>query len=385
MDIIHGDCGISQIRATFCNDTGDDTLSGDSGNDELVGDNGADKLVGEADDDYLLGWEGDDELDGGEGNDEIEGDGGRLYRETGNGADRLIGAGGNDRLLAGAGNDTLIDGPGDDELDGFEGDDLMYSDPAGADDFTGRSGVDTIDYSDRTADLTITVGTRILEPDDGQVGERDNVGSDMENVIAGAGNDSIEDCCDEFNTFHGGPGNDTIYPHRGADTHKGGEGTDTLSYAPFVAPSRVYFSVSIHVFEGKARSTEPSPPLDTTFSEFERYIGGEKGDILRGSFGADYMDGLGGNDLIQGSFGPDELLGGSGDDTVEGEEGDDRLFGNDGNDGLKGGGGNDTMTGGAGKDSFDGGPPPPGEEKDVATDHAGTTLDGSCTGAMGCQ
>ena len=43
--------------------------------------------------------------------------------------------------------------------------------------------------------------------DDGQEGERDQISSEIEVVLAGAG-DTIEDEWDIPNTFDGGPGND---------------------------------------------------------------------------------------------------------------------------------------------------------------------------------
>src|SRR5439155_22406691 len=81
-------------------------------------------------------------------------------------------------LRGGTGNDSLVGGGGDDWLDGG----------AGADTMKGGGGSDTADYSSRTANLTIGIGT---VNDDGEAGEKDNVFSDIETVLGGLGNDSI--------------------------------------------------------------------------------------------------------------------------------------------------------------------------------------------------
>src|SRR5665811_305853 len=148
-----------------------------------------------------------------------------------------------------------------------------FSDPVGGDHLRGDEGVDTLDLRTRTGDLVISVGVGVA--DDGEAGEGDQVSSEIEIVLAGSGNDVIEDNTDIENRFDGGPGNDTLFPHRGTDTMIGGEGVDTLSHAPH-GLARIYFRVGIDVLAGKGvNRSASSPPMDTTFSEFERFIGGE--------------------------------------------------------------------------------------------------------------
>ena len=110
--------------------------------------------------DTLISGYADDVLDGGGGDDLLDG---QTYFF------------GNKLLLGGAGNDTLLGGDGNDTLDGGLGADLMK----------GGTGNDTADYSSRTANLTIGIGTLA---DDGEAGEHDNVYNDVENVEGGAGN-----------------------------------------------------------------------------------------------------------------------------------------------------------------------------------------------------
>ena len=88
----------------------------------------------------------------------------------------------------------------------------------------GGSGIDTADYSARTAPLHISLDN---QANDGQSGEHDDVMSDVENVIGGSGNDRI--IGSPFNnSLVGGGGNDTIYGGAGNDTLVGGAGHDLL-------------------------------------------------------------------------------------------------------------------------------------------------------------
>ncbi|HEX8640668.1 MAG TPA: Ig-like domain-containing protein [Allosphingosinicella sp.] len=65
-------------------------------------------------------------------------------------------------------------------------------------------------------------------------------------------------------------------------------------------------------------------------------------DILKGTSGADIMNGGSGDDFLQGKAGGDTLDGGSGDDLLHGDSGDDHLRGGAGNDFIDGGTGIDT-------------------------------------------
>jgi Ca2+-binding RTX toxin-like protein len=166
----------------------------------------------------------------------------------------------------------------------------------------------------------------------------------------------------------------------------GGDGIDTLSYAPFEAPSRVYFGVRIDVFAGNVTSMEPGfVEVNNSFSNFERFVGGNQADRLIGGIAPDYLDGLGGNDLINGSFLGDTILGGAGDDELRGEAGDDNIQGGDGIDKLIGGTGKDTMAGGIGKDEFEGNEPDDPPDEDQVTDWEGMGAEPSCSGASPCD
>ena len=71
----------------------------------------------------------------------------------------LIGGQGADNITAGDGDNTLIGGPGNDVLNGGAGNDLFLEMTVamGSDVMNGGPGVDTVDYSERARDLTISL------------------------------------------------------------------------------------------------------------------------------------------------------------------------------------------------------------------------------------
>jgi Ca2+-binding RTX toxin-like protein len=140
----------------------DETLEGGDGNDRLSGGRGADRLVGGA---------GRDDVDYAERTtpvtlvaDGTESSGAPGERDAiGADVEGLGGGAGADRLTGGPGADWLSGGAGDDRLDGREGGDVL----------DGGTGTDHLSYADRTAAVTVTVGTATA--DDGAVGEGDRV------------------------------------------------------------------------------------------------------------------------------------------------------------------------------------------------------------------
>lgn len=161
----------------------------------------------------VLGAAGNDVLIGGSSNDS-------LYGGAGN--DSLNGVAGDDSLFGGAGNDTLTGGDGDDILNGGEPG-LATAD--GTDLFSGGAGNDSADYSARSDNLTITMNDDLAN--DGAPGEKDNVGSDIENLFGGDGADQITGNAGA-NFLSGGAGNDTLDGSDGNDKLFGGTGTDSV-------------------------------------------------------------------------------------------------------------------------------------------------------------
>jgi len=171
----------------------------------IVGTNKNDKLTGTSKADVICGLGGKDTINGLGGNDTIDG---------GTGNDVLSGGIGNDLIDGGAGNDTLNGGVGNDSLQGETGADL----------FAGGAGSDTATYAEKIGDTSLDTDNKA---DDGVVGEKDNIKSDIENIIGGSGNDTITGGSGA-NTIAGGLGNDTIDGGAGADTIKGEAGDDTI-------------------------------------------------------------------------------------------------------------------------------------------------------------
>jgi Ca2+-binding RTX toxin-like protein len=129
-------------------------------------------------------------------------------------------------IYGGDGNDTLQGGNGNDTLHGGAGDDTFQTAATadGADVYDGADGQDTIDYSLRTAPLSVSLDG---VANDGEAGENDNVGTTMEIIIGGSGDDVLTGGPGN-DIIHGGPGNDTIHGGGGDDTLYGEAGDDTL-------------------------------------------------------------------------------------------------------------------------------------------------------------
>jgi len=192
----------------------------------------------------------------------------------------LDGGAGADKLIGGAGNDTLLGGTGADHLSGNGGNDLLDGGSGfDSDSLHGGAGKDTADYSARTANLVIGLDKW---QDDGEAGEFDFAGPDIERVLGGSGNDRIG----------GSASNNELYGYDGNDTISGGGGNDALF----------------------------------------------------GAAGNDKMDGGDGDDYLEGGAGHDTLYGGAGGDTLLGLAGNDRLlsFGDGSKDTVNGGVGTDS-------------------------------------------
>ena len=160
------------------------------------------------------GGGGDDYLDGSVNGDQLFGD---------DGIDYLFGYEGNDTLDGGAGTDYITDGPGNDTVTGGPGDDSLTA-GTGTDVVSGGDGNDTIDYSARTAPVTITLDG---VAGSGEAGENDTIAADVENAVGGSGGDRIVGNASD-NYLTGNEGNDTIVGGGGSDTIQSGPGDDTI-------------------------------------------------------------------------------------------------------------------------------------------------------------
>jgi Ca2+-binding RTX toxin-like protein len=317
-----------------------DTVSSDV--ESVVGSSGDDTLSGGSNADTILGGAGIDTIDGAGGNDTLSG---------GNDGDTVRGAGGDDTVNGDGGDDSLSGGDGSDSLGGGDGDDTLDGN-AGSDGINGGNGTDAADYSSRLSDLSVSADGNA---GDGETGENDSVGADVEGIGGGAGNDLLRGN-GGAGSFSGGAGSDTLDGGGGADLLRGDSGFDTVDYS-----SR---SAAVSVNLGSPGSNGGAGENDTIPADIERVVGGSAGDTLIGGPAADALEGGPGNDAVSGAGGQDKLDGDAGDDGLDGSEGNDTLGGGadsdalnggEGADALSGDDGVDTLAGGAGADTLSGG------------------------------
>lgn len=225
------------VGNTLNNDlTGNDgknVLDGGVGNDSLDGGSGADSLLGGAGNDVLEGGSGNDTLRGGAGVDlaDFQNSGVNvnvnLVTGLANGSDgndmlfeieNILGGVGSDTLIGNTTNNDLEGGLGNDSLDGGAGRDTL-SGGIGNDTLRGGAGVDSVDFEAAMASLNVNLATGSV------TGEGTDVLFDIENVIAGIGNDSL----------NGSSANNSIIGGAGRDSLNGGDGADTLTGSAYGA------------------------------------------------------------------------------------------------------------------------------------------------------
>jgi Ca2+-binding RTX toxin-like protein len=282
----------------------------------------------------------------------------------GTGNDTLVGGGGQDVVRGEDGADTVRGGAGDDTMDGGPGNDAL--DPglggdADHDSLAGGDGDDTVSYGLRAAPIATT---KDGVANDGQAGEGDNVGLDVERVSGGVANDTVgggpdadvldggpgDDTVDGFagddelhgdgglsagaDRLFGGPGNDRIQGEGGADTLsgdagsdvvEGGTGADRLSGGPGAdqligGPERdavaytTQADVTVRLDRGLGGSAQPGD--SDRITQVEDVDGGDQRDTVTGSRDANALDGGRGEDYLDGRRGVDRLDGGSSADVV---------------------------------------------------------------------
>jgi len=202
----------------------------------------------------------------------------------------------------GAGNDSVVltpfyTWPGQWQVSGGEGDDAIQAAASSSNDlkvnWVGGPGADsadgsavTVDYTDRTTPVHVTVGQGA---DDGAEGEGDNVGAEVRAVLGGAGNDVIRRT----------DGKMALTGSVGEMILDGGLGDDTVSTDRYGS-----------ILRGGPEFTRLEGGTDNNTLR-----GGPEADQLRAGFGTDDMDGGTGNDLLS-SNGRGPVRGGSGDDEV---------------------------------------------------------------------
>ena len=260
---------------------------------------------------------------------------------------------GNDTLVGDGNANTIFGGPGDDKIDGGLGNDVLNGDagddtftesgtvPSGADTFNGGAGTDKVDYGTRTASVIIHMEN--LAADDGEVGELDKIGGDVENVTTGSGNDTITGSSGK-NVILSNAGNDTIFAGAGddvinsgtgtdvsngeagndlfletgittpGDTFNCGSGIDTINYASRMNAITVTMD-GVAADDGEGGVTEG----DNIKADCEDLIGGSAADQITGNASANRLEGgsLNAIDTINGLDGDDIIDGGGGVDVID--------------------------------------------------------------------
>jgi len=143
-----------------------------------------------------------------------------------NGHDTINGSSGADLLRGFIGNDNIYGNGGADKLFGGADNDFIRG-GAGKDIINGESGYDTVDYSDKTKAVVLTLK--------GATGSQVTVNGVVEDTIKNIERATGGSGADKFtgdgqaNTFVGNGGSDTLLGKGGADLIKGEKGADTIS------------------------------------------------------------------------------------------------------------------------------------------------------------
>jgi Ca2+-binding RTX toxin-like protein len=284
----------------------------------------------------------------GDGNDVFSGAGSTAAGDPLPAAIDVYGGRGDDRLRGGAGDDFYSGGEGNDTFPTGDADD-------GGDAINGGGGTDLLDYSTRSAPVTVSIDG-VANDGAGGGAEADDVKADVETLKGTGGDDSLTGGAGA-QTLHGGAGNDILAGGAGNDTLNGDAGDDRLDEGSSASGSDVLNGgAGIDLADYSARTMAVVVTLDTTANDgqsgetdkiavdVENVSGGTGNDRLTGSNAANLLDGGGGDDTLNGGDAADTLRGGLGNDTLEGGNGNDTL------DAEAAPNGNDTMRGGAGID-----------------------------------
>lgn len=273
-------------------------------------------------------------IDGGEGAD---------YLKGGDGADTVTGGAGNDQIFGRGGADRLVPGTGADDV---------YGGGGGPTD----AAHDLVDLSANDAGLVITLDNEFNDTD-ANGDQPDNIHSDVEDIVVGDGNDSVDMSGSNVsdNLIVGNGGADTITSGAGNDTVAGGFGS--ISRGALTTSSTADPAAN-QIFAGSGNDTVTSSTGGDT-------IEGQDGDdtidagagvnSVGGGEGSDRITTGGGNDDVRGGGGADDITAGNGDNTIAGGDGGDVITSGTGKDAVTGDAGADKIGTGDGDDTISGG------------------------------
>jgi len=355
---------LSQNRATYINDAGEEVVEALIDIENLQGSAFDDTLIGDDGNNVLFGNGGEDYFDGGDGFDSVSftlekfainadlsqnratyiDDAGVEVVETLLNIESLIGSAFDDRLIGDDGNNWLRGNGGVDYFDGGDGVDLVNF-------FNEKSGI-TADLSQGSATYTNDAGVEVTET---LINIENLVGTTFDDVLIGD---------DGNNWFRG---------NTGQDYFDGGAGVDTVGFdfEPFAITADLSQERATYINDAGDEIVE-------TLINIERLIGTALNDTLIGDDGDNLLRGEAGNDFLDGGAGIDSVsfLGSQAGviadlnqgtatsvnqtevdtlvniELLTGSNFDDQLIGDAGNNTLGGLLGDDLLTGGAGADKF---------------------------------
>ena len=302
-------------------------------------------VFGGAGNDNIICGKGNDILHGGAGNDAFDGGssaGGPVsfYGDAGTDALSFAARTGNLTLslsgnpTSGEANEGITIGTDIETLTGGNGDDTLSGSPTlglkvtlsggpgndffvqtgttndSNDTLVGGAGTDTVDYSARTCNTNVTLeGTA----NDGCMGENDNVGLDIENIVTGSGSDyvvgsplnNIINGGTGTNYLSGGAGDDTFDQggpalNTGSDTILGGAGEDVVDYMQ--RTGSVTVSLTNTPTSGEAGEN------DKVGLDVEDGIGGAGADTLVGNLDDNTLNGGAGIDTVTDCGGGSDIV-----------------------------------------------------------------------------
>ena len=236
----------------------DEILNGGSGNDTLIG--------GVGNDTYVLDGIGDSFTENaGEGIDTVMAPysfnvaGTNIENVTLLGAANLIATGdaGNNVLVGNAGDNVFFGGAGNDTINGGNNTLMSFTRPVtptadGAAAILASlvRGGDTVDYSGVTGNLVANIGPAVAGGPNARTatGEGTDSLTNIENITAGTGNDTIYDS-DAANILLGGAGNDTISTLGGDDFVDAGAGTDVIQHSGLLSGNTLLYGGDDHDYD----------------------------------------------------------------------------------------------------------------------------------------
>jgi Ca2+-binding RTX toxin-like protein len=285
----------------------------------------------------------------------------------------LNGGGGNDLFIGSRGNDTINGGDGIDTLDysnlgaavtvsstgiinkGTFGTDTAFR----VERFIGASGFNNvIDASTAGGSVSMTMNLATNSLTVNNVPSLGNINFTVENFIDGIGgtNNDTMTGSSANNILNGGAGNDSLDGGAGNDTLIGGSGNDTLIGGTGIDSMSGGTGNDLYFVDNAADIVRESfnGGRDTVLATVSYTLSANVEDMIlsgtanlngTGNSRNNRLFGNDGNNILSGLSGSDRIFGGGGSDTIDGGDDNDFLSGDVGSDALLGGSGNDTLIG----------------------------------------